>query len=408
MPSSRENRRFDRMQTVNAVSSTATTLGGLIVPQVTGDERANDPSLVKVLHVINGEFFAGAERVQQILGKRLNASGIDPLFAIVKPGEFREQSRLRRYQMIDCPMNGRFDFAVATRLARLAIDKDCQLLHAHTPRTALVTGRAATQAGLPWVYHVHSPATRDSTRGIINRINAIIEKRALKTCDLVITVSKSLRREMLLQGVPREKLAVVANGVARGDAIARRRYKKWRLGLVALMRPRKGVEVALRSLRNLRDQDVPVELELIGTFETPEYEQRILSLIDELQLQSSVTCSGFTSDIPSAMHRLDCLLLPSLFGEGMPMVVLEAIANAVPVIASKVEGTPEVIRDGVEGFLAEPGCSESLANCIRKLVSSREQWQQLSDRAHLRHQEKFSDVAMAQAVARAYRKVLDA
>ncbi|MEZ6079666.1 MAG: glycosyltransferase [Pirellulaceae bacterium] len=46
---------------------------------------------------------------------------------------------------------------------------------------------------------------------------------------------------------------------------------------------------------------------------------------------------------------------PRLFGEGMPMVVLEALAAAVPVVATRVEGTPEVIRDGIEGLLAEPG-----------------------------------------------------
>lgn len=395
------------METVNVGSAQASTLGGLIVPQVTGEERANDPSLSKVLHVINGEHFSGVERVQQILGKRLNQTGFDPLFAVTRPGEFREQSKLRRYQVFDCPSNGSLDFSVSTRIARLAIDKECQLLHAHTPRTALITGKAAAQAGLPWVYHVHSPATRDSDRQINNRISGFVEKRALKTCDLIITVSKSLRREMLSRGIERDKLVVIPNGVGRGEAITKRRYRKWRLGLVALMRPRKGVEVALRSLRTLKDENVPVELELIGAFESPEYERHVQRLIEDLQLKSCVTCSGFTGDILSSMHRLDCLLLPSLYGEGMPMVILEALANAVPVIASRTDGTPEIIRDGVEGFLAKPGCPSNLAECVRKLVSCRNQWQTLSDAAYLRHQEKFSDTAMAQAIATAYRRVLE-
>ena len=394
------------MQTADLGVSTSATLGGLIVPQVTGQERANDPSLTKVLHIINGEFFAGAERVQQILGKRLNGSGFDPLFALVKPGAFRDQSRLRRYQLFDCPMKSRFDLSTATRIARLAIEQNCQLLHAHTPRTALLADRVAAQVDLPWVYHVHSPTSRDSTRGILNRINTAIEKRAIKHCDLVITVSKSLRREMLSQGVPRRKLAVVPNGVPAGHPIPHRKFSNWRLGLVALMRPRKGVEVALRMLRELRDRGQSVELELVGAFETPEYEKRIKALIEELALESSVTCSGFTSDIPSALHRIDALLLPSLFGEGMPMVVLEAIAHGLPVIATRVEGTPEVIRDGIEGYLAEPGCAMSLAECVNKLMASREKWAELSKNARTRHQERFSDQAMAERIAKAYRKVL--
>ncbi|MEZ6079668.1 MAG: glycosyltransferase [Pirellulaceae bacterium] len=64
----------------------------------------------------------------------------------------------------------------------------------HTPHApALVTSLLARKTGLPWVYHVHSPAARDSTRGTLNRVNQWIEHHALRSCQQLITVSRSLR-----------------------------------------------------------------------------------------------------------------------------------------------------------------------------------------------------------------------
>ena len=100
------------------------------------------------------------------------------------------------------------------------------------------------------------------------------------------------------------------------------------------------------------------------------------------------------------------MVLPSLFGEGLPMVVLEAMAAAVPVIATRVEGTPEAVRHGVEGLLAEPRDAESLAEQIESLVSGRYDWETMAEAAAARHCEHFSDITMARATANMYRQLL--
>ena len=107
------------------------------------------------------------------------------------------------------------------------------------------------------------------------------------------------------------------------------------------------------------------------------------------------------------MRNLDAMVLPSLFGEGMPMVVLEALACGVPVIATRVEGTPEVIRDGYEGILAEPRSAASLADAIERFVSDRKAWIQMSYQAVQRHRSGFSDSQMAQKTAKVYQRVID-
>ncbi len=366
------------------------------------------PAAVRVLHVINGEHFSGAERVQQLLGNCLGNFGYDPLFACVKPGQFPTASRLPKHQIIETPMRGRWDLSVVSRLAQLAEDDNIALLHAHTPRTALVTSLVARRLSNPWVYHVHSPTAHDSTRAFVNRMNGLIERFAIRSSDLVVTVSCSLRREMLRRGVHPSRLVVVPNGVPAIEPIdlnARSNCNSWRVGMLALMRPRKGVEVALRAMHSLRNKKLPITLDLFGDFETAEYQTTILNMIQELGLEHHVVWHGFTHDVAAAVRQLDGLVLPSLFGEGMPMVVLEAISAGVPVIASDVEGTPEVIRDGVEGFLAKPGDPQSLANKIELLSSSRSVWQRLSRQALERHRRGFSDMRMAEGIARAYTRI---
>lgn len=402
-----------RAATMSIVSNSPVVPNPIAVTIATSQDSAPAPrtGVGRVLHVVNGEHFSGAERVQQLLGKRLSQFGFDPLFACVKPGKFRACCDLRDYQLIDAPMRGRVDLQVVRQLTKLVGSHSIDLLHAHTPRTALVTSLVARRTDKPWIYHVHSPTTRDSTRGVINRVNAFVERFAIRNCNLLLTVSKSLRREMLRRGVDRSRLAVVANGVPEIDPIdtqARLTSRRWRIGMIALMRPRKGVEVALEAMQRIKEKELPVELVLIGGFETDSYQCQMLERIEAAGLQDRVQWKGFTRDIPAALQRLDALLLPSLFGEGMPMVVLEALSAAVPVIATRVEGTPEVIRDGVEGYLATPGCPASLAEKIEQLISSRTNWQHLSQQALQRHRSEFCDTHMAEKTARAYRRLLPA
>jgi glycosyltransferase involved in cell wall biosynthesis len=365
--------------------------------------------LRRVLHVINGEHFSGAERVQQLLGKRLAQFGYDARFACVKPGKFSKLCELRREQVIETPMRSRFDFGVVRQLAARVEADGVELLHAHTTRTALVTSAVSHRTGRPWVYHLHSPAARESTRPFANRINSMIERFSLRNCSLLIAVSQSLSADMRRRGFADEKMVVVANGVPAIEPIEAldRRYRpQWHLGMIALMRPRKGVEIALEAMSQIKQRNAPIQLELIGDFETDVYRQQILHRIRMLGLQDSVHWTGFTNDVPTAIRRLDAMLLPSLFGEGMPMVVLEALSAAVPVIATRVEGTPEVIRDGVEGFLAEPNDAHSLAEKILQLSSDRIAWSAMSQLALQRHRESFSDQRMAAGVAQAYARVL--
>ena len=361
------------------------------------------------LHLINGEHFSGAERVQQLLGNRLSDFGVAANFACLKPGKFPELCGLDSNRVRSIGMKSRFDLSIVQRIADYAHQTQSDVLHAHTPRTAMIASFVAKRCSLPWVYHVHSPTARDSTRGLVNRVNDWVEAYSLRNADHIITVSKSLRREMLSRGYSRHKITAVANGVAEQppiDPAERINQTHWKLGMVALVRPRKGIEDLLEAIAKLNQDRKRISLDVIGGFETADYESRIRALIQQLNLEGIVKLRGFTKDVPAIMRTLDAMVLPSLFGEGMPMVVLEALACGVPVIATRVEGTPEVIRHGQEGLLAHPQDSDSLSQAIQVFISDRSAWCRMSQSAVQRHRQGFSDVKMAEQTARVYRKLV--
>jgi glycosyltransferase involved in cell wall biosynthesis len=88
------------------------------------------------------------------------------------------------------------------------------------------------------------------------------------------------------------------------------------------------------------------------------------------------------------------------------MVVLEAMAAGVPVIGTDVEGVPEAIRHGREGVVVRPGDADDLARGIHRVVQGQFDWSALRENALQRQARRFSDTAMAAAVARVYDEIL--
>lgn len=362
----------------------------------------------RVLHVINGEHYSGAERVQDLLALRLPDEGFEVDFAAVKADRFG-QYRRSTVRLETVPMRSRIDYRAVGRLKQLIRRHGYQILHAHTPRSALVTAITARSLGLPWVYHVHSPVSLDSKRAWQVRINGMVERFCLRTASRVIVVAPSLQPYMLERGVLQSRLVCIPNGVPASDTshTASQGDGALVLGMVALFRPRKGTEVLLEALAAAVSNGHDVKLRAIGGFETPEYEQQIRDLVEKLSLADRVEFTGFTSDVSGELAKLDAMVLPSLFGEGLPMVVLEAMAAGVPVIASNVEGSSTAIEHRTSGILVEPGSVSQLADAIGECCTGEVDLAELAACAKARHRDHFSDVTMARGMAAVYRELLE-
>ena len=360
------------------------------------------------LHLVNGEHYSGAERVQDLLARQLPQFGCEVGFACVKPERFPNARETKTAPLVEMPMHGRFDFRIVKQLEKLCRDEDYDLIHAHTPRTALVGRLAARRAGVPFVYHVHSPAGRDSTRRVFNWVNMAAEWAAVRSADQLITVSPSLRDYMIARRIPAERITCVPNGVPISSFTAERRPPTgtWTLGAVALFRPRKGIEVLLEAIAMLRSRNVNVRLRAVGGFETNIYKAEILGLAERLDLADAIDWIGFTRNVNRELAKIHLFVLPSLFGEGLPMVVLEAMAAGLPVVASHVEGVPAAVMHRETGLLVEPGSVSQLARSIEEIIGGEVDYCELSRGARKRHAEQFSDTRMAEGVADVYRQVL--
>lgn len=362
----------------------------------------------RVLHVINGELYSGAERVQDLLALGLGEFGYEVGFACVKPGQFPGRRRARDAALHLVPMRSRFDLLSAAQLARVIAGGEYELVHTHTPRAAFVGRLASWRAGVPMVHHVHSPTARDTENAVRNRVNTFVERLSLVGVRALVPVSSSLETYLVGQGFAQSRIFMVANGVSTPDSLpaAPALAAQWVVGCVALFRPRKGIEVLLEALAELRNQGKAVRLLAVGPFETEAYECQVKGLAGRLGIANAIEWTGFTEDVAAQLARMHLFVLPSLFGEGMPMVILEAMANGVPVVASRVEGIPEVIEDRRTGVLVEPADAAALAAALGDLVDGKLDKDRIRQHAYRHQADNFSDRSMARGVAEVYNQVL--
>ena len=271
-----------------------------------------------------------------------------------------------------------------------------------------MAGLASRLTGVPLVHHIHSPTDHDSTHPWQDRMNAWAERLGLRQASALIAVSASLGQYVRRQGYAADRVAVIPNGVPARRPIPARDATDttWTLGMIALFRPRKGIEVLLHALALLRSQGLAVRLRAVGDFESAPYGRKVRELARRLGLAEAIDWIGFQRDIDSQLAQMDLLVLPSLFGEGLPMVLLEAMSAGLPVVASAVEGIPEAVRDGREGLLVPPGDPEQLASAIGRVVGGQLDWRALRTACLRRHAERFSETRMAADVAAVYRRVL--
>lgn len=376
-----------------------------IIP-LPGVVRASSPCYGRALHVVNGQHYAGAARVQDLLALRLPDCGFDVSFATLLPGRFESERRSQASPLYHIPMSGRLDPRPVTALVRLIRTHQFDLVHSHTTRSAMVAAAAAAVTGVPYVHHVHCRMDTEVGRTLTRFANRTIEKRACRAADGVIAVSSSIAAFLRRHRFSRGPISVVANGVPASDIRpARRSGDPWVLGMVALLRERKGLETLLMALPTL-NRDHNVRLRIVGPFESDGYRNRMYDLSDSLGVTHLIDWTGYTPDVTAELCRMDALVLPSVLPEGMPMVLLEAMAAGVPVLGSRVDGITDVIEHDRTGLLFEAECHTALAEQVRRLLHGEIDWHRLRLCGLDAYRQHFSDAAMARGVARVYSRLL--
>jgi glycosyltransferase involved in cell wall biosynthesis len=333
--------------------------------------------------------------------------GIHPAFACLKPDRFPELRRSQETPLHEIPMSFRADLWPAMRLARLVWRERYDVLHTHSARALLIARIAAALTGTPIVHHVHGHTSAEVAGRRFTRLNAWVERMSLPAAQAVIAVSQSVADYLRNRGAEPKRLHVVCNGVPGRTQLPDKPKEPtvWNIGLVALLRPRKGLETFLDAVALVCRRTMSLRLHIVGRFETSQYEQEIRARAYELGLASKIEWREFQPRIDAELDAMDMLVFPSVLPEGMPMVLLEAMAAGLPIVASGVPGVTDVLRDCHDGLLVPPGDPQSLADAITKLMNDPELRERLRTGAFHRQQEQFSDRKMAAAVADIYRLV---
>ena len=167
------------------------------------------------------------------------------------------------------------------------------------------------------------------------------------------------------------------------------------IGAVGRLSAEKGFDVLLRALARLVAQGANVELLLVGEGEQrPELE----ALATSLGCRNRVHLAGFQTETSRYFEAMDAYALSSL-REGLPNVVLEALAMDVPLVATRIAGVPRIIDDGHNGLLVEPGSVEELAAALGRLKEDGELREQLRRQGRRAVEERYSFRARMDKIA---------
>lgn len=264
------------------------------------------------------------------------------------------------------------------------------IIHTHDFRSDLYGLVAARRLGIPAVSTCHGWIAND----LKGRAYTAIDKFLLRFFDRTIVVSARMRAQLSAQGIPDGKLAVIQNALIvenyRPDRADRSVQAELGIpahhkvvGNIGRLSPEKCQDLFLRAAAEIVPEIRDVSFLLVGI--GPE-EDRLRCLAGELGITEHVIFAGYRSDMHRVYNSLD-LVVQSSRTEGMPNVVLEAFLMRVPVVATDVGGTAEIITDRLSGRLISRHDPQMLAAAMREALTAAERttsWV-ASGEMHVRH-----------------------
>ena len=295
------------------------------------------------------------------------------------------------------------------------------ILHTHTAKAGAIARAAALLAGdarPPIVVHTfHGHVLKGYFGPARTAFFRRVERSLARSSDVLIAVSPEVRDELVEHGVaPRDKFAVIRLGIPLedrlGDATADLDYRRlygipreaFVVGWVGRMTGVKDTGAVLEIVRATRERGIDAVLCMVG--DGPDREP-LEQLAQDLGIASSTYFVGYQSDVAGYYHLFDAFVLPSV-NEGTPVSVIESLASGTPVVANRVGGVPDVVRDGVDGFLVEPGDTAAAADRLALLAGDAQLRARLGESGRASMFERYSVSRLVDDVDRLYRSLLAA
>lgn len=330
-----------------------------------------------VMHLTASTFYGGPERQMCGLARSLPPKYRSVFCSFAEKGacrHFLEEAQRQGLEAFALRHDTPFLRAAARELEEHLKRLGASVLCCHTYKADLVGRVAARRRGIP-VVAVSRGWTAASWK---LRLYEALDRVALRWMDRVVCVSAGQAARVRAAGVPDERVAVIRNAVfpdrfARPDATYQDRLRAYFLrppstiiAAAGRLSPEKGFQLLIPAARKLLQDDPSLGFILFG--EGP-LGKKLAREITSAGLEGQFILGGFRADLDFFLPFCDLLVLPS-YREGLPNVILEAFAAGVPVVATAVGGTPEIVEEGVNGYLVPAGDSSLLGRRIGDLLCS--------------------------------------
>jgi glycosyltransferase involved in cell wall biosynthesis len=315
------------------------------------------------------------------------------------------------------------DARAVVRLARLIRRERPDILHTHTAKAGAVGRVAALLAGPsrpPIVVHTfHGHVLRGYFDPLRTLGFRLLERWLARATTVLIAVSPEVRDDLVQLGVaPASKFAVIRLGIELSERLPDMDGDRGRgtraligipedafvVGWIGRMTAVKRTEDVVRAMRRLVDRGVDAYLCLVG--DGPDREP-LEQLAHELGITRRCLFVGYQEDVSAFYAAFDALLLPSV-NEGTPVSAIEALAAGRPVVATRVGGVPDVVVDGEDGYLVEPGDIDSLAERLHALAGDPERRRTMGEHGRARVLSRYAVARLIDDVDRLYRSLLEA
>lgn len=340
----------------------------------------------------------GAERIAMEIATRLDPERFESVLCASRfsglSDDAQTETAERKLQEagIDYFGLGRTSAADVRRwvpLYRLLKRERFAVLHAHMFGSNVWGTVVGRLAGVPVVAHEHTwsfegePFRRLLDRELIGRGSAAF-----------IAVSREDRRRMIeIEGVKPGKVLFVPNGIASPPPPAGTDIRSQLgipagatvVGTVSVLRPQKALHLLVEAAASLMDDHPDLCVLIAG--EGSE-RGRLEALGRELHMADRLILAGFRSDVPDVLEALDVAVSSSAY-EGSPLALMEAMEAALPIVATRVGGVPDLIDDGVHGLLVEPGDAAGIASALRRMLADRVAAREMGTAARERRRREF-------------------
>jgi glycosyltransferase involved in cell wall biosynthesis len=372
---------------------------------------------VKVLQAIRQGAIGGGESHVLDLVEHLDKKVYEPIVLAFTEGAMIERLKNMGVHTHVIPTTRPFDFTVWGRVSALLEKEKIELIHIHGTRANTNVVFPGQWNHLPMIYTVHGWSFHDDLPPFQRKLRIWSEAMMTRRMATTITVSEANKRsgEELIRGFRTE---VVHYGInlkrfdpARSLANLRAELgigqDEFLLGYIARITKQKAPLDMLRGFRLALDQlggAAKLKLLLVGE---GEMKAEMLALAKELNLEPQLVIQPFRTDVPEVLAAVDAYCLPSLW-EGLPIGLLEAMSMRKPVIASRVDGTANILRDRENGLLIAPQKPQELASAIVALYQDADLRERVARGAHQTILAHYSAERMARQVETVYQNALRA